>query len=325
MFLTIRKNNPKEDIMNAQILIKCGDNWFEFSKSKTGQLDFVGKWDKNARPDVKDSQELTSSTYYTPSYYVYVQTALNFNPKVYIAPELDVSDKDVFDYLLHIGPMLAAVEAKDSLLAGELYLRRREVFEKFTPLTQYILDELCVEILFSLCYGKMQNVEAESIPLIFEAAKKKLDYDSSKETLDQSFIRYFKKNESTFTLPLVGTGFYNWENDIEPDVLENLADNLDCDDILGNAEKIRNAKHSFYESLEVTVQAEPYNKFDKNSILVCIENPSAKLTGNPGLEKAGHIRALAAKIIREAKPAKMSYNSNLLSLSYSNIVVKMTV
>ena len=29
--------------MKAQILIKCGNNWFEFSKSKTGQLDYEGK------------------------------------------------------------------------------------------------------------------------------------------------------------------------------------------------------------------------------------------------------------------------------------------
>jgi hypothetical protein len=36
--------------MNAQILIKTANDWFEFSKSKTGQLDFVGKWEKNNFP-----------------------------------------------------------------------------------------------------------------------------------------------------------------------------------------------------------------------------------------------------------------------------------
>lgn len=39
--------------MNAQILIKTANDWFEFTKSKTGQLDYVGKWEKNALPDVK--------------------------------------------------------------------------------------------------------------------------------------------------------------------------------------------------------------------------------------------------------------------------------
>ena len=108
-------------------------------------------------------------------------------------------------------------------------------------------------------------------------------------------------------------------------LLTKLTDNLSADDLTGNAEKIRNAKHNFYESLKVSVQAEPYNHADKNSILVCIENVEAKLFGNPGLEKAGHIRALAAEIIREAKPKKMSYSAKLASLSYRETVVQFTV
>ena len=150
--------------MKPQILIKTAKDWFEFSKSKTGQLDFVGKWENNALPDVQGAQEFVSSTFFSPSWYVYVQNALNCNPTIYVAPDVDVSDKDLFDYLVHIGPVLAAVEAKDSLLAGELFLRRREVFEKYAQLTQYILEPLCVEILFSLCYGKMNNLEPDDIP-----------------------------------------------------------------------------------------------------------------------------------------------------------------
>ena len=311
--------------MNSQILIKTASDWFEFTKSKTGQLDYVGKWEKNDKPRVDGAQELISSTFYSPAWYVYIQSAVNCNPVVYVAPEVDISDKDTFSYLVHIGPVLAAVEAKDSLLAGELYLRRREVFEKFAQLTQFIMEPLCVEILFSLCYGRMNNIDPDEIPLIFESAKKKLEYDSSRESLEQAFMRYFKKNEVTLTLPLVGTNFYHWDDDIVPEVLTKLTDNLSAQDLLGAAEKIRNAKHSFYESLKVSVQAEPYNRADKNSILVCIENVEAKLFGNPGLEKAGHIRALAAGIIREAKPKKMSYSAKLVSLNYREIVVQFTV
>ena len=311
--------------MNSQILIKTASDWFEFTKSKTGQLDYVGKWEKNDKPRVDGAQELISSTFYSPVWYVYIQSAVNCNPVVYVAPEVDVSDKDTFSYLVHIGPVLAAVEAKDSLLAGELYLRRREVFEKFAQLTQFIMEPLCVEILFSLCYGRMNNIDPDEIPLIFESAKKKLEYDSSRESLDQAFMRYFKRNEVTVTLPLVGTNFYHWDDDIVPEVLTKLTDNLSAQDLLGAAEKIRNAKHSFYESLKVSVQAEPYNRVDKNSILVCIENVEAKLFGNPGLEKAGHIRALAAGIIREAKPKKMSYTAKLASLNYREIVVQVTI
>lgn len=306
--------------MNAQILIKTADDWFEFTKSKTGQLDYVGKWEKSNKPIVDDAQKLTSSTFFTPSYYVYVASALNFNPVVYVAPDVDVSDKDLFDYLVHIGPLLAAVEANDSLLAGELYVRRRSVFGKFSQLTQYILKPLCVEILFSMCYGRMQQLEPKDLEVVYESAIEKLDFDSSRECIDQAFIRYFKENSARFTLPLVGTCFYNWE--AEPSVLDKLCDNLSCDNLLGMAEKIRNAKHGFYESLMTSVQAEPYNSHDKNAILVCIESPEAKISGNSGLEKAGHIRALAAKIIREAKPKKMNYNGKLASLAGDKIVVE---
>ena len=311
--------------MNAQILIKTTNDWFEFTKSKTGQLDFVGKWDKNDKPRVDDAQEFISSTFFSPAWYVFIQNELNCNPTVFVAPDVDVSDKDLFDYLVHIGPVLAAVEAKDSLLAGELFLRRREVFEKYAQLTQYILEPLCVEIMFSLCYGRMNNLDPDDIPLIFENAKKKLDFDSSRENLDQALMRYIKKNSVTLSLPLVGTNFYHWDDDIEPEALSKLTDNLSPEDLPAAAEKIRKAKQSFYESLKVSVQAEPYNRVDKNSILVCIENVEAKLFGNPGLEKAGHIRALAAQIIREAKPKKMSFSCKLSSLSYREIVVQFTV
>ena len=311
--------------MKTQILIKTANDWFEFSKSKTGQLDYVGKWENDSLPDVEGYQEIVSSTYFSPTWYVFVQSALNCNPMIYVASDVDVSDKDTFDYLVHIGPLIAAVETKDSLLAGELFLRRREVFEKFAQLTQYIMEPLCVEILFSICYGKMNNLDADDIPLIFESVKKKLEYDSSRESLDQAFKRYFKKNTVTVTLPLVGTNFYHWDDDIVPESLTKLTDNLSADNLLGNAEKIRNAKHTFYEALKVSVQAEPYNQADKNAIIVCIENVEAKLFGNPGLEKAGHIRALAAEIIRDAKPKMMSYAAKLASLNYRQIVVQMTI
>ena len=307
--------------MNAQILIKTANNWFEFTKSKTGQLDYVGKWEKNDQPRVDDAQKLASSTYFTPSYYVYVASSLNYNPIIYVAPDVDVSDKDLFDYLVHIGPLLAAVEAKDSLLAGELYIRRSQVFKKFSQVKQYILEPLCVEILFSLCYGRMQESDPEDLELIYDYAIEKLDYDSARENIDQAFTRYFKKNSAKITLPLVGTNFYSWEPN--PFILDSLSENISVDDFPGITEKIRKVKHEFYENLETVVQAEPYNKYDKNSILVCIEAPLAKISGNPGLEKAGHIRALAAKIIREAKPKKMNYGGKLASLSRGKIVVEL--
>ena len=311
--------------MNAQILIKTANDWFEFSKSKTGMLDYVGKWENKNMPNVDGWQKLTSSTYYTPSVYFYVIRNLSFCPLVYIAPDVDVSDIDTFGYLVHIGAILQAVEEKNSALAGELYYRRREVFEKYSQLTQFILEPLCVEILFSLCYGRMANVDADDIPLIFESAKEKLDYDPSREDLDQAFIRYFKKNNVKVTLELVGTNFYKWQQRLSPYFLYKLYDNADVKDIFASTEEIREGKFKFYEGLEVSVQAEPYNPHDKNSILCCIEDPEAKILGHLGLEKVGHIRALAAKIIREAKPKKLSYSSKLCYFNNKVIVVEIEV
>ena len=55
------------------------------------------------------------------------------------------------------------------------------------------------------------------------------------------------------------------------------------------------------------------------------ENPEEKIFGNPGLEKAGHIRAAAAEILRTAKKEKMSYKAELSQISAKDIVVKIEV
>lgn len=307
----------------AQILIKAGNNWFEFYKSKTGQLDYEGLYDCIDLSDVDGYQEIASSAYFSPSWYIYLDNKVNCNPKIYTAPGVDVSDKDVFAFLAHVGPLLAAVEAKDSLLAGELYLRRKKCFDKFAQLTQYIMEPLCAEILFSLAYGRLCNTDMDEISIIFDSAKKKLGYDPAKETLDQAFMRFFKENTVSLTLPAVGTAHHRW--DCYSNQLEHLADNLSAEDLCGNARKIREAKHKFYAELETAVQAMPYNPADKNAISISIENIDAKVSGNPGLELAGYIRATAAETIREAKPEKLSYNGRLMRLSDSEIIVQLTI
>lgn len=45
--------------------------------------------------------------------------------------------------------------------------------------------------------------------------------------------------------------------------------------------------------------------------VVMAESIDAKSAGNPGLEKAGYVRAAAAKIIRAAKPEKMSFKEGV--------------
>ncbi|MCR5621128.1 MAG: hypothetical protein K6G18_04660 [Treponema sp.] len=306
---------------NAQILIECGPAWFGFSKSRTGQLDYVGKLAGPA-PDVDGWQHLSGSAYFSPSFYTYLSDGLNTTVRLHVADGVDVSDADCYGYLLHVGALLAAVDAKDSLLAGSLYLRRRSTFEKFSQLSQFIMEPLCVEILFSLCYGRMQDASPSDIPLVFNMARDKLGFDPSRESLEQAFMRWFKDNPcTTLTLPLVGTRYHDW--DCEPEVLDRLCDNLSVDDLVGHAAKIRRAKHDFYASLETTVQAEPYNPHDRNAIIVCIEDIRSKISGNPGVVKAGYIRALAAKVLRESRPKKMAYTSRLARIGGGEIVVQL--
>lgn len=280
--------------------------------------------------NVDEKQHSVSlSSFYADAYEVTqksFQAVMGKNPSVFKGDNLPVENVSWFDAIEYCNRLSEreglekcyTVHGKDVV-----WNRAANGYRLLTEAEWDIMEPLCVEILFSLCYGRMQNIDPEEIPLIFKSAKKKLGYMTEKETLDQAFIRYFKENSVTLTMPLVGTNFHRW--DYEPCVLDKLTDNLNCEDLIGAAEKIRNAKHKFYEALEASVQAEPYNPHDKNAILVCIENIEAKIFGNPGLEKAGYIRALAAKVIREAKLEKMSYDGKLCRVSQNEIVVKMTV
>lgn len=56
--------------------------------------------------------------------------------------------------------------------------------------------------------------------------------------------------------------------------------------------------------------------------VVMSESIDAKIAGNPGLEKAGYVRAAAAKIIRAAKPEKMSFKAQLMRIDCRNVVLK---
>lgn len=308
--------------MNAQILVNFGKNWFEFTKSKTGQLDFSGKVDAE-NVNIEGFQKLSGSMYFSPSYYIFLEDELNASPEIFVAPKTDISDKDTFDFLLHVGALLGAVEAKDSLFAGELYLRRRTSFEKFSKLTEFIIEPIVAEMLFSLVFGSWNDVNEDEFPLLFNLAKRKIKFDSSREDLAQAFTRYFKENKTELTLQVVGNNHQSW--DAESEILNLVSSNFTPANFLDEAEKFKKAKQDFYSSLKVNIQAEPYNPADKNAIAVMIEDIDSKLSGNEGLKKAGYIRATAAKIIREAKEEKISYGGKLVRLSGREIVVCVNV
>lgn len=52
-----------------------------------------------------------------------------------------------------------------------------------------------------------------------------------------------------------------------------------------------------------------------------LQSKTLRFAGNPGLEKAGYVRAAAAKIIRAAKPEKMSFKAQLMRIDCRNVVL----
>ncbi|MDE5898356.1 MAG: hypothetical protein K2H09_03710 [Treponemataceae bacterium] len=308
---------------SRQILIKGGKKWFEFSKSQTGQLDYVGKVEDCRDVDVEGMQKIESSAYFSPGQYIYVQDELNCSPVLYVSSKTDISDKDSYEFLLHIGALLCAVEAKNAFLAGALYWRRRNSFAKCARLAQFIMQPLAAEILFCLVYGQFGAVSGEGVPLVFAEAKKALGFTPEKETLEQAFVRYFKGKETVLTLPVVGANHHHWSPYSE--VFENLLQNITPDAFEAQLKKIYGAKHGTYADLSVALQAEPYNPADENAIAVMIEDIDSKLAGNSVLEKAGYVRATAAQIIRAAKPEKMAFSARLVQLSERETVVEIKV
>ena len=301
----------------TQIIIEAGKNFYGFSMSMTGQLDYQGKQDLK-HPDFADYERIVASSYFTPSYYTYLDDKLNHMCAVYFK-DVDISNPDVISFLTHVGPLLDAVEAGDTLLAGELYLRRMDVFNRHSQLTKYILGKAAAGILFSICYGRMNNIAPEAIPLVYDAAKEQLSFDSAKETLEQALVRYLAERKENITVQIVGTHHHDW-NPVTP-YLENLANNIKAENLASQMEAIRKATHDFYADLECSVQAEPYNKADKNAVAVFMEDTWGKFSGNCGMKKAGYVRAIGAKLLRDAQPKRMSWGGRLMRISNNNYVV----
>ena len=302
----------------TQILIEAGKNYYGFSMSETGQLDYQGKQEFLKHPDLSDYERIVSSPYFTPCYYTYLDDKLNHKCAVYFK-DADISNPDVISFLTHVGPLLDAVESGDTLLAGELYLRRRDVFNRQSQLTKYILGKAAAGILFSICYGRINNIAPDAIPLVYDAAKKQLSFDPAKESLEQALVRYLADRKENITVQIVGTQHYNW--DPCTPYLGNLANNIKAEDLSSQLEAIRKATHDFYAGLECSVQAEPYNNADKNAIAVFIEDTCSKFAGNCGMKKAGYVRAIGAKLLRDAQPKRMSWGGRLVRIADNSYVV----
>lgn len=303
---------------NSEILWK-------FTKSETGVLDYKGKIKEDI--NLSEYQIVHPSLCFARSDYFFMQDILQAKTKVAFSKDYAMPSDDEFTFFSYIPHVLLAMEANDTLLVAELLCRKASVFEKLAPIVNYLVESKIVEIFFSEMFGTFYSSTDNygSLRFLSENFEKKINFKLKSETLEEAFIRYFKENKSnkeiTFSLPIVGTDFGNWN--VETRILNRLLNQLNAESFETQIESIKNVKHNFYKSLEVLAQIEPYNKADKNAIVVMIDDVAAKISGYGGKSKAGYIRRTAAEIIRLARHELITFETKILRIS-SEIVISLT-
>lgn len=303
--------------------------YYAFTYSATGQLDYAGEAED---PNLSGYQTLDASTYFSPSRYEFISQELQGEIQVLYSESEALENPEIYSYLTHVGALLLAAETGDGLLVAELLRRRKGVFDKFLPLTLYILKSIAPLALFSTLYGtfgenpsflemykanaKLPIDKNDPASILFAAARESLNPQPEKETPEAMFIRYFQEHPNgSFTLALVGTNFHPWDADIG--LLEKFIQKAMIESFARNnrQENPQQKRSEFFESLKVSAQAEPYNPHDSNAIGVSIESIRGKLYGNGGISKAGYIRATGAAILRSAFPKALSYRAKLFRVN----------
>ena len=279
---------------------------FKFTMSKTGVLDYIGEVETF---DDSDYQQIDASTYFSPSWYTYLPKCLQADFKICYKSGIERLDHSQYSFLMHIGALLLAVKERDGLLAAELLSRRTSVFTANLPLVSYIIKPIATEALFAWMYGRFSNQD-EGCNILYEIVKANLQIEPHKETLEQSFTRYFKENSGMeLTIGIVGSQCHFWTHGFSR--LESMINHHVARDFTEGLAALREARQKFFDALAISVQAEPYNPHDKNAISVSIEDIEAKITGSSGKTKAGYIRATGAEILRNARPEQFAYKAKL--------------
>ena len=302
-----------------------------FTQSETGAIDFEGKAQAQSW---NDFQSIVSSTYFSPAAFFFLPNLERAHIRIYVEKNCDITEQNKFAFFAHIGPLLLAVEAKDSMLAAELLESKADLFEKFADLVRFIIEPIAIEIFFSYAFGsfafqsdKRKDLHGHyhfgKMQFVWVIARKKLSFDAENDTLENAYIRYFKNSHTTLSLPIVGLqyGSWNWESKI----LFETSAHIEAKHIFDDAKEIAKARNDIFQSLEVAVQIEPYNSHDENALAVFIDNIDAKISGYPNKAKAGYIKKTATKIIRLAKPETMSFTSRLLRFNTDEVVVQIEV
>ena len=303
-------------------------NIYAFSRSETGILDFNGTSAPSAS-ELSQMQCVEGSRYFTTFWYTYLPEELQAEILVYIPANIENMDAGQYSFLLHVGALMLAVQARDGLLAAELLHPRSMVFANFTPIVLHIVKPIAAEALFARIYGgftgegnfkqvyqanaAIATGETDVSAILFAAARDTLKPEPEKESPEEMFIRYFREcGNADFTIGIVGASSHPWINSVEKfGVISDSAISFHFgDDPYAAGKKQR----ELFASLKTMVQAEPYNPHDHNAICVSIDDLDAILKGVSSRSKAGYLRATAAAILRKARPNLFSYGSELWRL-----------
>lgn len=317
------KTTANQDEFFVEVSTPNSASVFKFTMSKTGTLDYFGEVENF---DSEGCQQIEASSYYSPSWYTYLPKEMQAEIKVYFVAGMEKLDVTQYSFLLHVGALLLAVKERDTLLVAELLHRRSTVFSPYLPMVLYIVKPVAAEALFAWMFGRMNcssnlphfyplaiNISANETDtgiILYAAAKDALKPEPHKESIEEMFIRYFQEHRGTdFTIGIVGSQCHFWVNGFSK--LESAIEHHAAKDFVDGLTALREARQKFFDSLTVTVQAEPYNPHDANAIGVSIEDIEAKISGNGGKTKAGYIRATGAAILRKARPDLFAYKASL--------------
>lgn len=306
-----------------------------FSLGATGVLDYCGVVENEELAGIDEGkrQILCGSAYFTPSWYGFLPASMHASFAISLLKD-DVYEKNLLAFLTHIGPVLLAIENGDTFLAVELVKRRFDTFMAFQPIMLYLFEPIAFAGLLAWAFGRLDsdgNIDSVLgflIEALGEPFQKLIreEGDLTKavcKSFEQRSLRGF-----SFTAPLVGLNFQEFISvygkvceQIDTDVAKALVRG-DSDPSLSG---VKGARERIFGNLSANLQVEPFNPHDRYAIGVRLDDPRAPLCGKGSTLKAGYLRSMLAKIIREALPKTLAFQGKLVRIGGTGFNPKQAV
>lgn len=323
--------------MNSIFVVKNTSNshcWsFSLENDRKSFL-YLGKYQNSHTKNKEYLQSFDSSSFFSTSWYGYLSETLSSKIVINVYGSIEKIDSSIFTFLSHIGPLLLAIDEKDSLLTAELFHRCKSIYIKFIPIITQIIENIAPEALFSWIWGRIDNraytklanfinshgrvpVEQWDVSeMFFYAARRTLlpyDYYDKNTYIspDQLMIIYISKVQNFhITLGLVGSNYHPWIiNNFKK--IDMKIKKAACLEKANGTEFSDSTRKMLFGNASVTVQAEPYNSFDRNAIGVYISDIFCSDDDHISKSHAGYIRSTGAAIIRKARNDKILFPATL--------------